>query len=87
MKTCALNRPSMSIDSQVSVSRKYVEVGVAMQDRSVGTNGNGTNKTIDEFAHRFSFVSATSIECGSLVIIDGSRWNENCAGEEAPKVI
>lgn len=77
----------MLIDSEVCVSRKYVEVGVAMQDRNVDTNGNGTDKTIGEFAHRFSFVSATTIECGSLVIVDGSSGNENRTGEEAPKVI
>jgi len=61
------------------MARKYVEVGVSMQDRSVGGDCDGADETIDELADSLSFAAASTIEGSRMIIIHGSYRQDSCS--------
>ncbi len=58
--------------SELSVACNYIEVGVSMQDRRIGANGNGADETINELRDSLSFAAALTIDGSRMVIVDGS---------------
>ena len=61
-----------------------IEVGVEVEKRNVGTNGDGGDQAIHELAHRTTLLAAGAIERSGDLEVGRLGRNDRCAGEKSP---
>ena len=67
--------------------REHVEVGVIMENGHIGTNGDGANETIDQFANGLPFPATETIESGRIVVVRRCRGKNSCPREQPTEIM
>ena len=77
----ASRAPVISSDFQFRVARQHIEIGIAMEDRNMSTNGDRANETIDQLADSLASTSAVAKQSSRVLIVGGFR-RENSGARE-----
>ncbi len=78
---------SGGIYSELGVARNHIEVGVSMQDRRVGANGDGADEAIHELADRLSFAATLTIDGSRLVIVHGPSGKDSGSRQKSTELM
>ena len=59
-----------------------VKVGILVEYRGLGTEGNGGDKAINQLANRFAVSAARAVQSRGIVVVYGFRGKHGCKCEQ-----
>lgn len=69
------------------MARQHVEVGIVMEDRHPGANGDGANEAIDQSANGLSSPTTEPKQSGCIVIVHRPRREKGRPREQSAEVM